>query len=208
MEKLRILLVERRESVTADRSLIVTHQFTEICSPFCSVLHSHPLLMSWFRGSKYYRCPFGNIFPNSNWVLWQPAGSIRQYPQISIKWWWMFMRKTGFSHEHSITLPIYSRWESSNIAAIAFQLYPMGSTHFTVYCIMLYYLSRKFCLLTETKCFINPLTPELNPSAQRCLTRFFTGDFASWTVHFVKTCICVKSQQIHQLFIQFINHVW
>jgi hypothetical protein len=27
--------------------------------------------------------------------------------------------------------------------------------------------------------YINPLTPELNPSAQRCLTRFFTGDFAS-----------------------------
>jgi hypothetical protein len=26
---------------------------------------------------------------------------------------------------------------------------------------------------------INPLTPELNPSAQRCLTKFFTGDFAS-----------------------------
>jgi hypothetical protein len=25
---------------------------------------------------------------------------------------------------------------------------------------------------------INPLTPELIPSAQRCLTRFFTGDFA------------------------------
>jgi hypothetical protein len=25
----------------------------------------------------------------------------------------------------------------------------------------------------------NPLTPELNPSTQRCLTRFFTGDFAS-----------------------------
>jgi hypothetical protein len=25
----------------------------------------------------------------------------------------------------------------------------------------------------------NPLTPELNPSAQRCLTRFFAGDFAS-----------------------------
>jgi hypothetical protein len=23
-----------------------------------------------------------------------------------------------------------------------------------------------------------PLTPELNRSAQRCLTRFFTGDFA------------------------------
>jgi hypothetical protein len=27
--------------------------------------------------------------------------------------------------------------------------------------------------------FINPLKPELNPSAQRCLMRFFTGDFAS-----------------------------
>jgi hypothetical protein len=26
---------------------------------------------------------------------------------------------------------------------------------------------------------INPLTPELNPSAQRCLTRFFAGYFAS-----------------------------
>jgi hypothetical protein len=26
---------------------------------------------------------------------------------------------------------------------------------------------------------INPLTPELNPSAQRCLAKFFTGDFAS-----------------------------
>jgi hypothetical protein len=27
--------------------------------------------------------------------------------------------------------------------------------------------------------FINPLTPEINPSARRCLTRIFTGDFAS-----------------------------
>jgi hypothetical protein len=48
----------------------------------------------------------------------------------------------------------------------------------------------------------NPLTPKLNPSAQRCLTRFFTGNFSSWTVNFVN--ICVKNQQIHQLFIQFI----
>jgi hypothetical protein len=53
---------------------------------------------------------------------------------------------------------------------------------------------------------INPLTPELNPSAQRCLTRFIPGDFASWTIHFVN--ICVKTQQIRQLFIQFINYVW
>jgi hypothetical protein len=27
--------------------------------------------------------------------------------------------------------------------------------------------------------FFNPLMPELNTSMQRCLTRFFTGDFAS-----------------------------
>jgi hypothetical protein len=53
---------------------------------------------------------------------------------------------------------------------------------------------------------INPLTPELNQSAQRCLTRYFTGDFASRTVHFVN--ICVKKQQMQQLFIQFINYVW
>jgi hypothetical protein len=53
---------------------------------------------------------------------------------------------------------------------------------------------------------VNPLTPELNPSAQRCMTRSFTGDFASLTVHFFN--IFVKNQQIHQLFIQFINYVW
>jgi hypothetical protein len=52
----------------------------------------------------------------------------------------------------------------------------------------------------------NPLTPELNPSAQRCLTRFVTGDFASRTVQFVN--IRVKNQQLQQLFIQFINYVW
>jgi hypothetical protein len=27
--------------------------------------------------------------------------------------------------------------------------------------------------------YFNPLMPELNPSTQRCLTRFLTGDFAS-----------------------------
>jgi hypothetical protein len=54
--------------------------------------------------------------------------------------------------------------------------------------------------------FVNPWTPELSPSTQRCLTRFLTGDFASWTVNFVN--ICVKNQQIQQLFIQFINYAW
>jgi hypothetical protein len=53
---------------------------------------------------------------------------------------------------------------------------------------------------------INPLTPELNPSAQRCLTRFFTGDFASLTVILVN--ICMKNQQFQQLFIQFISYIW
>jgi hypothetical protein len=52
----------------------------------------------------------------------------------------------------------------------------------------------------------NPLTSELNPAMQLCLTRFFTGDFASQTMHFVN--ICVKNQQMQQLFIQFINYVW
>jgi hypothetical protein len=69
------------------------------------------------------------------------------------------------------------------------------------------------CILNAVICFgwrvfpsFNPLTPELNPSPQRCLTRFFTGDFASWTAHFVN--ICVKNQQMQHLLIQFINYVW
>jgi hypothetical protein len=61
-------------------------------------------------------------------------------------------------------------------------------------------------LVAHSDDFFNLLTPELNPSAQRCLTRLFTGYFASWTVHFIN--ICVKNQQIQQLFIQFINYVW
>jgi hypothetical protein len=47
--------------------------------------------------------------------------------------------------------------------------------------------------------YISPLTPQLNPFAQRCLMRYFTGDFASWTVHFFN--IFVKNQQMQQLFI-------
>jgi hypothetical protein len=58
---------------------------------------------------------------------------------------------------------------------------------------------------SDTALVFNPLTSELNPSAQRCLTRFLLG-FASCTVHFVN--ICVKIQQMQQLFIQFINYVW
>jgi hypothetical protein len=62
------------------------------------------------------------------------------------------------------------------------------------------------CEVRDEFLYINPLTPEINPSAKHCQTRYFTGDFASWTVHMFN--MCVKNQQIHQLFIQFINHVW
>jgi hypothetical protein len=51
---------------------------------------------------------------------------------------------------------------------------------------------RKFAIY-KLRSPINHLTPELNPSAQRCLTRFFTGDLASLTVHFVN--ICVKTNK-------------
>jgi hypothetical protein len=40
------------------------------------------------------------------------------------------------------------------------------------------------------------------------MEEIFTWDFASWTVHFVNTYMREKPQQIHQLFIQFINYVW
>jgi hypothetical protein len=36
---------------------------------------------------------------------------------------------------------------------------------------------KTFLLKKGNKFFLTPLTPELNPSAQRCLPRFFTGDF-------------------------------
>jgi hypothetical protein len=64
--------------------------------------------------------------------------------------------------------------------------------------------------LQNLKNVIKTLTPELNPSVQRCLTIFFTGEFASLTVHFVNVhvSVCVKNQQMKQLFIQFINYVW
>jgi hypothetical protein len=53
--------------------------------------------------------------------------------------------------------------------------------------------------MTQFPGLFNPLTPELNPSAQRFLTRFITADFSSRTVHFVN--VCVKNQQMQQLFI-------
>jgi hypothetical protein len=48
----------------------------------------------------------------------------------------------------------------------------------------------------------NPLTPELNSSAQRCLTRFLLGILLlePW----ISLIYALKIQQIHQLLIQFI----
>jgi hypothetical protein len=47
-------------------------------------------------------------------------------------------------------------------------------------------------ILVSISDFLGPLMPELNPSAQHCLTQIFTEDFASWTVQFVN--IRVKNQ--------------
>jgi hypothetical protein len=41
------------------------------------------------------------------------------------------------------------------------------------------------------------VVPELNSSAQRCLARIFTGDFASLTVHFVMSSGLVLAQHAH-----------
>jgi hypothetical protein len=43
--------------------------------------------------------------------------------------------------------------------------HPSPAPHFKIHCI-------------HHGSYFNPLMPELNPSAQRCLTSYFTGDFA------------------------------
>jgi hypothetical protein len=60
------------------------------------------------------------------------------------------------------------------------------------------------CFCTQER--FNPLTLELNPSPRNAAWRDFYWDFASWTMHFIN--ICLKTQQMQQLFIQFINYVW
>jgi hypothetical protein len=37
----------------------------------------------------------------------------------------------------------------------------------------------EFKIMVKDISHINPLTPKLNPSSQRCLTRFSSGDFVS-----------------------------
>jgi hypothetical protein len=97
----------------------------------------------------------------------------------------------------------YHRLERQAVSSISNQsfFFIINTNHLILHREIYLYFSQ-----IHTKFMFNPLTPELNPSAQRCLTRFFTADFASLTVNFVN--ICVKNQQIQQLFIQFINHVW
>jgi hypothetical protein len=62
-----------------------------------------------------------------------------------------------------------------------------------IYCTMMHGQSLYWHTVMHGQQNINFSTPKLSPSAQRCLTRFFTGNFASWTLHFVN--ICVKNQQ-------------
>jgi hypothetical protein len=59
------------------------------------------------------------------------------------------------------------------------------------------YMDHCDCLQKDVP-VLNPLTPELNPSAQRCLTGFFIGDFASSTMHFLN--ICVKNKYTNYSF--------
>jgi hypothetical protein len=71
----------------------------------------------------------------------------------------------------------------------------------TVLCLHIPYINH----MNTNKCtivlwYLNFLTPELNPSPQRYLTRFFTGNFASWTVHFFNVCVKNEHATIIHLF--------
>jgi hypothetical protein len=54
--------------------------------------------------------------------------------------------------------------------------------------------------------FIEPFKAGIKSLRTTLPDEIFTGDSASWTVQFVN--ICVKNQQMQQLFIPFINYVW
>jgi hypothetical protein len=61
-------------------------------------------------------------------------------------------------------------------------------------------------ILHVAKKTVNPLTPELNSSAQRCFTRFLLGILL--LEPYISLIYARKTNKIHQLFIQFINYVW
>jgi hypothetical protein len=54
---------------------------------------------------------------------------------------------------------------------------PVSVNHLYQY-LYAFFVTNQLWWLTDCQ-VLNPLTPELNPYAQHCLTRFFTGDFAS-----------------------------
>jgi hypothetical protein len=56
-----------------------------------------------------------------------------------------------------------------------YRLYKIDKCHTRKLASSMYRLSKQ----NDRKGSVNPLTPKLNSSAQRCLTRFFTVDFAS-----------------------------
>jgi len=88
---------------------------------------------------------------------------------------------------------------------LLYYVYDLHTARRYVVCGFLQYVASSNALFIlplhlEFKCVskrinINPLTPELNPPAQRCMIRFVTGDFASLNVYFVN--ICAENQQIH-----------
>jgi hypothetical protein len=107
----------------------------------------------------------------------------------------------------SVSMGLLTLFHTSELQLI--DDFPSGSVYVNyclatcILCVVRSYVSTlrmKKSTCVNQMIWINPLTPELNPSAQRCLARNFTGDYASWTVHIVN--ICVKNQQIHQLLIQ------
>jgi hypothetical protein len=83
--------------------------------------------------------------------------------------------------EFTVCLLIQSRvelisLETFNLPRSVQQLTAFGELRRWVYPHGDFFGGVKFYAVKYTKVF-NPLTPELNPSAQRCLPRFFTGDF-------------------------------
>jgi hypothetical protein len=113
------------------------------------------------------------------------------------------MNKASVSNRDVITGYIQVYFYSSQVASSGNYTVKLWSRLFGMHSDGLHW-QLWFCHVSQ-RC-TNHLTPELNPSAQSCLTRFFSGNFASWTAHFFN--IGVKNQQIHQVFIQFINYVW
>jgi hypothetical protein len=98
----------------------------------------------------------------------------------------------------------YHRWHNLCITLQTFLFYSQywhHETHFST-------PWRSFLYILQVYISVNPLTSEINHPPPRATLpdEIFTGDFASWTVNFVN--VCMKNQQMQQLFIQFINYVW